>query len=738
MQKLRGCEEMGLAPSQSGEDVGKSAVAKVPVPIFSQPLAVILLAVAVLAASPLRAATLPQTHPYQKALRDYLATLSEQDLSVELRPLVWVPGHFAADEVKARYWMLAMEGPAEFPKSEAIRMAAKHFTLAAIEAGDAVNMRPGRGALTDPVDVAWWAQWDYPGNPYFGVKAVKLRALVIAAVDMMMLDESHGQGQGARSDYLGGSMIRLGYTYWVVKDALPPAAREAYEAGLIRMFEKLEQWTPHGSGGSDMEFFQLVGMWYAAHALGGDYPARALKRAHAVIDHVTSRTGYEKHGNAFDVSYQGISLRFLAWAALLYNDPKIDLALHKMLVLKSYLSLPEPTGGLLGPTHFSTGTFMDAPRDQWAWVSRDAAMAMIDDQSLYTIWARVGVPDIDTIARQVQRVIQAVDVASPIDRGPQPWAEDHWTRGINYAFDRYRPGFYERLVKLAEEDSPLTRPPFGRAANFLLDLNDGGELLAAKFDGYGVVIHTGAIASQWANGVSGKSGGSLSAFWTPRRGAAILGLTRATQSDTPDQWTDENQRGPYTWGVHAITGRGASGHYFSSARIRPVESEYKIEGHDRAIVTVVGDLGTNQWSDPQNQIRGSAMYRRTFRVEPEGLTVNSSLALDADAGVRELWEMIPAFLGDASLHRNADPAEVAFRVQEQWIKADETTVLADRVRLRRFDAHVDITFSRLRRVKMSPPMPDRSHGHGAVRNIMIDLLEGGGPPAVEYQITPGP
>ena len=33
----RGCEKMGLAPSRNGENPGESAVAKVPVPIFSQP-----------------------------------------------------------------------------------------------------------------------------------------------------------------------------------------------------------------------------------------------------------------------------------------------------------------------------------------------------------------------------------------------------------------------------------------------------------------------------------------------------------------------------------------------------------------------------------------------------------------------------------------------------------------------------------------------------------------------------
>jgi hypothetical protein len=33
----RGCEKMGLAPSENPENLGKSLVAKVPVPIFSQP-----------------------------------------------------------------------------------------------------------------------------------------------------------------------------------------------------------------------------------------------------------------------------------------------------------------------------------------------------------------------------------------------------------------------------------------------------------------------------------------------------------------------------------------------------------------------------------------------------------------------------------------------------------------------------------------------------------------------------
>ena len=50
----------------------------------------------------------------------------------------------------------------------------------------------------------------------------------------------------------------------------------------------------------------------------------------------------------------------------------------------------------------------------------------------------------------------------------------------------------------------------------------------------------------------------------------------------PDEWTDANKRGPYTWAVHAITGRGANGNYFSSARILDISSKYEIKGNKSA------------------------------------------------------------------------------------------------------------------------------------------------------------
>jgi len=677
------------------------------------------------------AAPLAQRHPYQKTLRDYFATLSEADFAVELKPVTYVADYFKDIDTVARYWMFFLTPPYEIPSHQGICLPAKYFTLAAIESGGAVNVG---GGFMSAKDVAWWTQWEYPGNPYFRSKPAKLRAFVMAAADMMMQDEEHESGRSMRSDFLGGSMLRYAYTYRATRDAVPDNVQKAYAVGLVRMFEKLEKMAPHGSGGSDMEFFQLSSMWYAADALGGDYKKRALDRAHVVIDTITSKTGYEKHGGAFDVSYQGIALRFLTWGATLYKDPKVNESLHKMLVLKTHLSLPEPGGKLFGPTHFNTGTAADAPNDQWAWPSRDVAMAMIDDTAFYTIWSRVGVPNETDLRAAVKAGIEGLGPKAPSDGKPAPWAESHWNDTLNFAWDFYQPGFYTKLVGLAKSESPLIRPVYSRKENFIRDLNGGGEFLAAKFDDYGVVIHTGAIAQQWASGVSGKSGGGISAFWTPDGGTAILGRCRATQSNDFDEWTDAHKRGPYTWAVHAITGRAANGNYFSTSRIRDIEPKYTVAGNDSAVVAISGDLAGSATADPQDDLKGSARYKREIRIDKTGVAVTSGLALDGKDKLQELWETIPIHVGP-----DLAKTEIAVRVGGAWQPASDTPTETDLVRVTRYGKPVYIALTKPRRVKAPIMAEANAYGGTSVRNVMIDLLPVAGQAAsVAYKIAKAP
>jgi hypothetical protein len=355
-------------------------------------------------------------------------------------------------------------------------------------------------------------------------------------------------------------------------------------------------------------------------------------------------------------------------------------------------------------------------------------MSMIDDLALYTIWSRVGLPSEERMRAAVKAGIQQLVGTEPSPVAPGPWKEVHWVATLNFAHDLYHPGFYERLVGLAKDGSPLIKPLYNRKENFIHDLNGGGEFLAAKFDEYAVVIHTGPLATQWASGVSGKSGGGISAFWTPRCGTVLLGRCRPTQSEAPDEWTDENKRGPYTWAVHAITGRGTNGHYFSSARILDISSKYEIKGNKSAVVTIEGNLGSSATADPQDVLKGTNVYTRELRMDASGVAVKSGLTASSQDKLQELWEIIPVHFGPK------DAAEIAFRVKGQWQPAAAALVEADRVRITRYGTPIYIVLDKARCMKVVGGFEPRAHGDLAMRNIMIDL-QSPQPPSVAYKIV---
>ena len=190
---------------------------------------------------------MPHEHDYQKKLRAFLATLTEGDLTVEHQPLTVVPTE-DPDELY-RLWLLTRHPH----RVSAARLPAAAFTLSAIEADRGLVLPT---APSECQMLAWLANWNYAGNPYRGAKSLKLRALVLAAVDLMMLDYLYEHDpQGAdRSDYLGGNLIWLGYTYAAGRDALPPEAQAAFAAGLKKLVLTLDRWGPKGLM-TDMDLF---------------------------------------------------------------------------------------------------------------------------------------------------------------------------------------------------------------------------------------------------------------------------------------------------------------------------------------------------------------------------------------------------------------------------------------------------------------------------------------------------
>ncbi len=698
----------------------------------------IILSFFILAAAAVPAyAQLPQYHDYQLTLRDYLGTLNQGDFEVELSGLGYDDSYFENADDLFRMWIMLENRGRLAPSSRGFRTEARFYTLSEIERDGNVYMDVGNWFI-EPVQTAWWAQWDYPGNPHYGSRAVKLRAFVAAAVDMMMLDDYHeNQGRGMRSDFLGASLIRFGYTYGVVQDILPENVRDAYEYGMRKMFGKIEDWGPTGIH-ADMDQFALVGMWYVADSMDDEgLRQRAADYMHRLYDNNYNRAGFMDHGGGYDGSYQGITFYFNTWAALASQNEFLQEKVGEMSRLKGALTFPEPDGDWLSPSHFATANDEGPAKDQWAPYQRDYGKAMLSDDAKYLIWSgrnwpawyNTGVPDESELRSNIASDIHREglqdnighDVIRPSSRQPQIWSENHWLRrGTAIAYEYYRDGFYQEMRDLKQMDSPVLKAPFEREENFTEQFGD--DFLVAKRNGYGIAVHTGGL-SGWGDHtrVAGLSGGALSVFWTPQTGSVIMGRSRGYQNpEDPDRWEDWR-----LWNTHAISGVTGNGNPFSSARERSPESLYDLDS-EIPYVSVTGTLnGGNQ--NPGGGLNGTVTYSRKYEVLENGVRVRSEINPEGSNEIRELYEMIPIFHRDERSQSSSVESEIWVKINGNWQQADTDLRETDLIRVDRFNGSVYIEFESPKYVKLSPAMWTSDYQtKSRARNIMVDLTGASG------------
>jgi hypothetical protein len=630
---------------------------------------------------------------------------------------------------------------AELPSPDGIRVSSDHFTLSAIESGGSVNMTIGRGGWISALATAFFADWNYEGNPHYDSRAVKLRAFVAASVDMMMQDQAHDEGDGNRSDFLGGQLIQWAYAYGVAKDALPESAKAAFEEGLIRMFEKLEDWGPTGMH-ADMDTRAIPGVLYVARNVESqDLTQRAHDYIDRVLDNHFRPAGYIDHGGAYDASYNGISLFHLNWGAYLSEYPPVVDALKKMTKLKAHLTFPDPDGDRNTPHHSNSSSARDAAEDQWSPHFRNAGLAHWSDDGI----ALLGKENIDNtstmmndISNMAQNWVNGTDGNNkfdiPSDSEPDEWKRSHWTvTDFTYPTLYYKDGHYDRLRSASEGQLTL---PFERNEPFIESFDD--KFLSARQKGYGTVLFNDRLSWWTSEGqteeLNGFGGGNISAFWTPATGTVLMGVGRGTRHGGHDlqDWA--------MWPVHALSGQTTGGAAFSSALQRHPEASYALN-QETPTVTVSGDL-TNEWSDPTGGLSGSASYQRVFKLGEEELYVTTSVEGDSGTEVEELYEILPVFRRNASDQSSGTQTQIAFEVDGSWESAGTDMKTVTRIRLQRFEGTVIIEFAEPARVKLSPEdfyINPASQNGAQVRNILIDLrgTDGAAPlggQAVEYRI----
>lgn len=684
---------------------------------------VLMVAEGVVAAEP--ASQLPQKHPYQQQLRKFMGTLKAEDLAPAHKDLAVVPFDGDADE-KFRMWILSLSPPAVGRKRNysSVMVKAAYFTLEAIEGAKSIMRPPAH-----PEPLVDLANWNYPGNPYFNSRPLRLRAFVLAALDMIMLDqliESGDDKDKPNPDQLAGGIGRFAYVYSGVRDVLPEEVRIAYLTGLKKLVRRALDQAPAFSGRTQgMHTWATPALAMAAKVLNDPEVSKQVE-AYARPIFTDKRffraAGYFPNGGTLD-SFNGISTYYAVWGALAGDWPFAREAIARVYRLRAHLTLPEPDGALVGPSHMASLTSAEPAHEQWNWHPRAWAAAMIADDAA----CLEKMPDESDIQKAAALVVAEVNTQlhelSLIPGGVElaPWKFQAVGTVVNYAYQYYPKGYYACRIAL-EKQQDTVRLPVLRDGNFIRTFED--EFLVAKTQTHAAIIHTGPIADASADPAYGFGGGALSAFWTRDTGAVILGRGIGAWSPQYKKSLDEWRSLP----THAVTGITADGKVFTSAHI--VTPQTTIESSDKNYTVTARGVLPSFRHGADKRLAGNIDYTRKFESSATGVSITTTIKSDGKDRIAELYEVLPVFLRDAGHQPKATPTTIELQADGKWLPASEAfTDKVSAVRLSRFSSAVLITFECPCRVKLAPPWADTYMTRVACHNLLIDLLEGGNRPA---------
>lgn len=679
---------------------------------------------------------LPTDHPYQKQLRDFMATLTEKDFTHGVtEPLKATAGEMDPEVQYRNYVMTTMLQPLVGTKRgyPSVNAPARLFLLSAIEDAEGVKLPP-----VWPEPLIAFTHWKYEGNPYYDNRALKLRAFVVCTIHMLMMDdqlENHPDRGGARSDWFGNQLIIQAQPYPGFKDVLPAAVRKAYETGLRRMGQRVLDWGPEGEE-PNLEMVSVVGLWHVSQAVAEpafskQCEAYARKLLTDPAHFHPAGFFYDQHGT--DMGYQGQTNFFAIWLALASDWPFAREVVDKTHRLRAHLQLPEPKGGYSSPTHFNTRTSSDITADQWEWGrGRNYAASLATLEAVHLAdfptekeLASAGAARAGAFNHQIAEnpigkkgYVKNEEIGSNLWKW-RLWQSFNFPATMNPGYDYYPNGAYARRLKLEKENSPWLRSPFLRDENFIRDF--GKAFTVARQPSYAAIVHSGPVGlpnlesgTYKFAGPLGFGGGQLSAFWTPATGSVVLGRRGGNSWEKAFDLLPEWR----TWPLHAVTGCKPDGKVFTSARIR--QPEVIVE--DKR-VHVRGILPAQQL-DQGKVLEGRLTFTRIFQLENDHVRVETELHSTGQDMVAELYETIPIYVTTAA---KVPLTTIAFQSADAWVPATEEYLdNVTAVKLTRHAGAVEIRFDQPQRVKLSPSeWNDLYLSRAKCRNVMIDLLPAG-------------
>jgi hypothetical protein len=680
------------------------------------------------------AEALPQKLPYQQQLRKYMATLKADDFQPVHKDLAVMPFKADADE-RLRLWILSLQPPAVGRKRNysSVMIRSSHFTLDTIEGPKAIMRPPAH-----PEPLVDFAAWNYPGNPYYQSRPLRLRAFVLAALDMIMVEnlfDSADDKVKPNQNQLCAAIGRFAYVYPGIHDVLPGEVRDAYLAGLKKLvLRALDHGSDITAKTQGMYTWAVPALFLSAKVLND---AEISKRVEGYAKSIFSEerffrsAGYFPNGGTLD-SFNGISTYFAVWGALAGDAPFAREAIARVHDLRSHLTLPDPDGTLLGPSHMASLTSAESAHEQWNWPMRTWGAALIADEAA----CLTRMPDESELEKAPALVVGEINTQLhelswvPGGLDPAPWTHQPAGTLVNFAYQHYPKGYHARRLAL-EKQNKLVQLPVLRADSYVRNFKD--EFIVAKTPQHASIVHVGPIADpSSAHPVYGFGGGVLSAFWTRATGTVILGRGIGAYSPQYKKELEEWRSLP----SHAVIGITSDRKVFTSAHIVTPATTIETGGKGYS-VTAQGRIPAFR-HDSSAKFAGKIDYTRKFESSAAGVNITTTLKADGKDRLAELYEALPILLREAGLQPKATPTTIEFSIEGKWSPATETFVnKVSVVRLTRFGASVAITFDRPRRVKLAPAWADTYQTRCVCRNLLVDLLEND-TRAISYRIEAMP
>lgn len=638
---------------------------------------------------------LPQQHGWQVIFRDWIASKRLQDFDCGLPGPEYSAAFFGSDDEIYRTWITFENLGRHTAKLTGARIDSCCFLLENIE-DDGTGDRPAGiymklDETIEPGALAWLYSWEYGGNPWYQKTEIANRAIVACMVDMIMCHDKYIDGGLASiSQLVSSAFATWGYVYSVCKGLLEQEQVDAWAECMQAFFEAIDKQGPTGIQ-ADMDLPAIVGMHYCTELLFG-YEERAEAYAKTFLEKHFNKAGYIDHGGAYD-GYNGISIKYLAWAAHLTKYPFLVVALGKMSRLKAHMTFPEPDGRVISPSSFATSTTHGAANDQHWTFGRDVAVSFLAEEAAYLrygsrnvdSWMQpFGLKSPDEMQGQIESWTERANGTEPAfntwvtrsDLKPSLWESSIHLQGPQIEWDYYPgEGFYAEVESDFYVGHDHVQLPLIVSDGFIKQF--GEDFVAWKLGKMGGVIHTGGLSWWNKDGsqgpmLAGLSGGSLCALWTEDTGMMILG--RQGGYAGPDAYTWDNID---TWAANHVKAT-KDGRVYSNARDRESVVSIGMDEED-AIITIVNlNIEPDQFG---------LLIKRTLHVSGEGVQVSLSCTQGEDSVPDTLHEVLPIYLGEKD---DWMLTELRFLINGKWI---DDPGLCSAVKIERNSCLVKIEFN---------------------------------------------